>query len=441
VKTRRIRTQAHSFLFFLILQKILQLTIRILTPISNAVKWAEDSGYELLSIDREYKTSPEIQHSDLTHLPSNLKFALALEGSSIFGDLIRIRANDVYIIVWNWQTNKGTNSYKYFIISSNGNLFCEPPAHSEVWLKYFPSLFYLKDGIVGLEESILKNAELIIPKVKTLVIGGFPHFGHWIADTLPQIITALSEDEDFDLFATELTAYQANVLKDLLGSYDFGKRHASLIQPNVGRDRFKVYRFTDAYIYAGLSVRAKNSLLRSTLGSDNINNLSMYQGSDSWTHAVYLYRGCVNGVERVSNERDLVTLFQAEGIAVVDSASLTFKQARRLFSNYRYFISALGSGNTNFNIFGERNSRLIQLLPQSFQRLSSEISLGSAIYMTPRIANTDFIICEQVEPESYSEHGSIIIRQHLIDEIIRRVGSQHNRAENPQNHSPSVELR
>lgn len=396
------------------------MSIKILRVISSAREWAVESGYEFTEIDLAFDLCKSNPATGFKYLSPNLQSALDLENSEYYSNPIRIRAKGLYVLVWNWETNGSRLNYKYFIISSSGNLFCEPPGHSEIWLKYFPSLFYRQDGIIGIDERIISQAENVVPERNMLVIGGSWHFGHWIADSLPQIVQSFAEKDSFELLVTEFSPYQTSAVKHLFREI-YRKNLLNVLQVNIGRSPLKVYKFSEAYIYGDFSVRAKNLLLRLAVGSDTIDNQGLYKALPHWKHSVYLFRGRVNGVERIANECRLVKIFQDEGISTVDSATLSFDQAKLLFSKYRYFITCLSSGNTNFNVFGEPNSYLVQLLPVSFQRLKSEVALGSAIYMTPRIENTNFLYCDQSDPDSEDEHAQIMLRDVIIDEIIRRL--------------------
>lgn len=394
-----------------------------LKKVCNAREWAENAGYKY-----DFLALPEVvgtcsKNTSAIYACQNILSAHEIESKTEREGPILIDATNVSLVVWNWTNTSEAYNYKYFVISNAGELLCEPPNHSDVWHKYFSIFKNESPTYVEIPEPLLRQAENLYYDDAMIFCCGSSHFGHWMSDTLPLIAYAVfGENTPLNLMVTPFNPYQA----DVINTFETQKRRpihgkSKYTHINIGSKKLQVLKIPRLKVFGGLSTRQKTHLLRYYLTEAGV--LQPSAAVDA-RNLYYLYRGKVNGISRLENEDQLVACLAKLSIKSVDSAKLKFSEAAKEFSKGSLFISSFGSGNTHFNLFSQLQSRLIQLLPMSYQHFTMEKCLGSAVYMLPRADRTKFLFCRQLDTSSDSEHTVTHADPSIIQEVIRICHSQ-----------------
>ena len=378
-------------------------------------RWAESSSFSFAPLTT-IETHPFTAGDEIRWLPGPIQGALGIEQAISAQQPIRINAKDVYVIIWNWTNGTEEFNYKYFLMSSDGNLLAEPPNHDSCWLKYFPIFSSTQDNSLHFSNELLKNAQEIENSKPMIFAASSSQFGHWMADTLPILLYALDAlTLPGSIFCSPFTEYQKTVCQLLCDASKL--RTATLFHPMLRDEKIRIIKFRSLDVITSFSVRNKNQFTRQFVKTA-AERLGI-RSEPALHKGAYLYRGNVNGIQRVNEEDKIVERLQEIGFSIFKTARMTFEETLTQFLSPQLFINPFGSGNTHFNLTASDSAKLIQLLPISYQQTTVEKTLGSAIYMVPRIKSTNFYLCEQLDSSSTSEHSEILINNYLMQEIER----------------------
>ncbi len=349
---------------------------KTIVPYSDPYEWAENSGYKircLNHLENPNKSVKTTRFSDFPAMEAAIQLVEDLEKKSA----IAIEASNISVLVWNWGGSEAhRRHYRYFLISSDGNLLGEPPDSDYHWLRYFP--IFQEDTPGKYKINLDGSCECLTVEQRHRFAAGSLHFGHWVADTLPLFLVGDQEAELTPYFSTKLSDTSKQIL------YSFAADHASLLtELDMGMAHTKVINFSKLVLYANIGVRRKNSLLRGVVHSQNHSN-NIRNRSSSHRVACYLVRGNVDGVARLKNESQIIEYCERRGILVVDPRQYPFARHIDLYRSFDIFFMLNSSANTNFNVLGHAASNLITFVPQSYKTKNRECILASAIYLTPR---------------------------------------------------------
>ena len=357
------------------------INIRTVVAFKDPYEWAEKSGYKIRRLDQLdnfTKSEKPTRFHDFPAMEAAIKLVEEVEQRSA----IAVEASDIFVLVWNWGGAEAhRRHYRYFLISSNGNLLAEPPDSDEHWLRYFP--IFQEETPGKYKINLNESCEYLTVEQRHRFAAGSLHFGHWVADTLPLFLVRDQEAELTPYFSTKLS----DSVKQIL--YSFAASSTSLLtELDMGMAHTKVIKFSQLVLYANFGVRRKNSLLRrvvrSTKHSNNIKSRPSYHRK-----ACYLIRGTIDGMARLKNERQIIEYCMRRGILVLDPRQYPFAQNTDLYRGFDVYLMLNSSANTNFNVLANEDSMLISFVSQNYKTHSIECVLASAIYLTPKHENID----------------------------------------------------
>jgi hypothetical protein len=351
-----------------------------LTCVSDPYAWADRSGYERTTVLHP-SFSPHVSFGyapECADYPP-LRAALELTRIQESRPAIRIRCTDVTLIVWNWGgVESSRRHYRYFLVSKEGDLLCEPPDSDAYWLKFFP-LFHIDDDLTVTLTNVALNDSLTVEQPHVFAAGSL-HFGHWTSDTLPLFLL-----EDIGKGANFFTTKLSDSAKSTLKFFCRGK-YTPITELDMGTVNVRSFKFRELFVFANLGINRKNYVLRHALSRD-WNRCSIKKFGK---RIAYLVRGEVDGQYRLRNEDEIVRFCQSHGIEVVNLSSVPFYRSQKFFEDIDIFVMLNSSANTNFNVLGHDGSRLLTFLPDVFRNESKEVTLASAVYLVPRYSDINF---------------------------------------------------
>jgi hypothetical protein len=378
-----------------------------LHTISDPLKWAERAGYSFSHIDYPFElaelTCPEgsVEFKSISNAVDLIK---KIESAAP----ILIHATDVTVIVWNWGGDEShKRHYRYFLVSTNGDLLCELPDNADYWLKFFPFLEQTSDHVYDL--SSIDNIDCYEITEPHFFAAGSMHFGHWVADTLPLIILG-SELADHHILTTQLNDNASFILKRYMK-----KATINLSQIDMSHNQLKRFLFRELKLISNLGPRRKNKILRDFSPERDICPRISGNG------LCYLLRGTVDGVTRLKNEDEILRLCEQYHVDVIDPATTRFLRSEGIFRRYHTFIFLNSSVNTNFNVLAADNSRAVNFLSDSHLSTDLSVVLGSSVYLASRLKDMQFGLAKSLDG-SQSLAGEVeipidILRTYLVESL------------------------
>lgn len=349
--------------------------------------WAHNAGYKTKIVGDSNSYPGSVKTSYKGNVPA-LQAAFNVIHEIEQHPLIEILANDLTILAWNWNpTNGGGRFYKYFVLSKAGEILCNDPSTSSFWFRYFPFFSQIQEDTVCLQlPTDIASLQASYDEVHSLALGG-THFGHWVADTVPQFLLAdeLSYTDPY-LFTVQSHA-EAGFLRRLL------RRPMRGVSINLAGIRMALIKVPFARLFSNFSVSQRNSLLRARVSS----TLEPSQ-STPISKGCYIVRGRVDNIERISNEHELINIAIKFGLDIIQPTNHPFYSLPQIFRDYTRFVYFNSSVNTNFNVLASNDSTALALLSDEYKNCSEEIVLGSGIYMLPRIDKIKPVIVGQSHP-------------------------------------------
>jgi hypothetical protein len=373
------------------------------------ISWARNADYAVTEISTS-KSEPLPYLSELqwANLPAPIKDALQLEAVLECKPPSIIHTIDLEILIWNWNPHdQSERNHKFFLISRSNELLASEPSTAEYWLKYFPFIKWNNDSTFSISEGFFP--ETTIYKFgslnSSLCLGG-KHFGHWVADTLPNIVMSAQYLPANAIVTNELSQDEKFFIWNKLRLGD-----SKFIHPPLPRERLSRFIFTKTDLIQNVSVSRKNRHLRDRLFRMTTTPLATSNTS------VYLERGTVNLAKRITNEQEVINEMNKANVRVIDPRDYPFFRYPEFYFQFRNFIFYNSSVNTNFNILGSKCSRALIILHPSYSSSSEELVLGSSIYLTPRAHEIQFAVLKSSDQSHH--HTPVRIDPDFVRESLR----------------------
>jgi hypothetical protein len=351
--------------------------------LSSPEEWAKRSEYRLFFADID---PPPVNRPSVERLPDAIEQAIQLHQSQSKYCPLLVEAINVLVIQWHWTGENSNSQYTYFFISRNGDFLISDVELNPIWLKYFPFIKSIKDGIITLEENFENNVSGNVIDTSGFFCGGNLHFGHWISDTLYKFVLDDLFPSCENLFiCNHLTKYYREALTYVWSSQKRASRKIAFL-PESSK-KLTVYQFRKVYIPLQFSLPLRYQLVRRSLSNlIDKNHTSELTG-------VYLERGLYDSERRILNEEFVTNLMLSRGNIIVRPHALSFANAHKLFNTCRFIVTSFGSSSVNFAIFAKETAKLVCFIPPCYYSTTPEIVLGSAYYQSLSLERTVLLNC------------------------------------------------
>lgn len=220
-------------------------------------------------------------------------------------------------------------------------------------------------------------------------------FGHWYFDTLPAIVSSLSDVRKYEgrIIFSELTAWQKETLA-VLG--------ADGIASEVGDGPVLVSELLLSSYIDVSNTRASSTLMNDVFAAmrDRQGENGCSPARDAKSKRLYITRRNVGSRRRMINEMELCRQLSSVGFDVIAPEELTIQDQIDRFSNAEVVVAPAGSANVNVG-FMKPGSKFVEIFSGeyydfAFARLALNAGLNYSYFQTNSMAE-DFAL--------YAWHG------------------------------------
>jgi hypothetical protein len=355
-------------------------------PFPNPLDWADAANYryeKLETIDSWTSFRP------FTGI-ANIDVALSVDKSLESNGINAIFCEDVFVLVWNWGDPSLFANYRFFLISRSGGIYCEPPSHDQIWLKYFGEIFNPGVEQNTYEIKMKLSAETvssIYGRTQIFCAGGL-HFGHWFQDTLPLILYSNLQFSRPIFFSPKLPPKYKEYL---LAIRETTSPFFEFQEVDLKDRSFKAFHFESLVLISGLSIKKKTEIVRHSLSQNRRfeDCKQTFKPSDR----IYFKRGEVNGQRRIMNESEIIRAldhfnFNTNSVPEEMSAEKMIGLCREA----SLFIVPNSSSQINFGYFAPLQSKMIMLMTTNLLNYSYETAIGSSYYLLPWLDRTSVLL-------------------------------------------------
>ena len=110
---------------------------------------------------------------------------------------------------------------------------------------------------------------------------------------------------------------------------------------------------------------------------------------------VYLERGVQRGLNRLSNESEVIDLLKGYGFDIIKPHELSLATKKKMFSEFDLFVCPPGSAFFNFHIFSKKSAHLLYCVQETVLNNMNDAVFGGTYYQCPDLYRTSLLIAEQ----------------------------------------------
>lgn len=247
------------------------------------------------------------------------------------------------------------------------------------WLSQYPFLIYDKSrkGFILKENTLLKANKCFDTDKKLIIISHNAHYGHFIADDLPRLSSAILQ-----LYGAKLqtpSTAKPKFTTDELIVQDLG---IETIPSESEKCTLTVTKGMILHPYiTDWAVRSyiAHKLVHSTRERNCEKRLNKHQ-NQARPRQVFIKRSKKHG-SRISNLNEIQNFLETEGFKTVSLDELSLSECRELLANCSIAVAESGSTTLATAICLKKEAKLISLQPEAlFANTSDDMIKGGAPY-------------------------------------------------------------